>query len=173
MSGHNRWQQIRHKKALTDQKKGQVFSKLSRLITLAAKRGTEPKTNSALAQAIERAKAVNMPKENIDKAIKKVSDKDQPQLEELFIEAIGPGGIALKIKAITDNRNRTIAEIKNILNDCDSKMVPPDSLSWMFNQPVSITNPANQEKLNKLLEALDDQNEVEDVVSNLGENQMI
>jgi len=137
MSGHNRWQQIRHKKTLTDQKKGQVFSRISRLITLAAKKGTDLKTNPALAQAIEKAKAASMPKENIDRAIKKVSGKDQVRLEELSIEAIGPEGVALKIKAITDNRNRTLAEIKKILNEHESKMVPPDSLSWMFNQPVS------------------------------------
>ncbi|MEK7537055.1 MAG: YebC/PmpR family DNA-binding transcriptional regulator [Patescibacteria group bacterium] len=167
MSGHNRWQQIRHKKTLTDQKRGQVFSKLSHLITLAAKKGVDPKTNPTLFQAIEKAKAANMPKENIDKAVKKVSDKDQAQLEELLIEALGPGGVALRIKVITDNRNRAIAEIKKILNDHDSKTVQPGSLSWMFNQPVSQTSPANQEKLDRLLEALSDQNEVEDVNSNL------
>lgn len=166
MSGHSKWSQIKHKKELTDKKRGQIFSKLSHLITLAAKGGPDPKTNPSLSQAIEKAKAANMPKENIDKAIKKVSDKDQAQLEELFIEAIGPGGVALKIKAITDNRNRTIAEIKNILNSHGSKMVLPGSLSWMFNQPIPIIDPANQEKLDKLLGALDDQDEVEEVVSN-------
>ena len=114
MSGHSRWSQIRHKKALTDQKKGQIFSKLSRLITLAAKKGIDPKTNPTLSQTIEKAKATNMPKENIDRAVKKVSDKDQGQLEELLIEALGPEGIALRIKAITDNRNRTFPEIKKI-----------------------------------------------------------
>lgn len=167
MSGHNRWQQIRHKKTLTDQKKGQVFSKLSHLITLAAKKGVSPKTNPTLSQAIEKAKAASMPKENIDRAIKKVSDKGQAQLEELSIEALGPGGVVLKIKAITDNRNRTLAEVKKILNDHGSKMVQPGSLSWMFNQPISIAEALDQEKLDKLLEALDDQNEVEDVSSNL------
>ena len=170
MSGHSKWQQIRHKKTLTDKKRGQIFSKLSRLITLATKKGTDPKTNPSLAQAIEKAKAASMPKENIDRAIKKISDKNQVQLEELSIEAIGPGRIALKVKVITDNRNRTIAEIKKILNDYDSKMVSPGSLSWMFNQSVSITNPTDQEKLDKLMYALDDQDEVEDVDSNLSED---
>ena len=170
MSGHNRWQQIRHKKTLTDQKKGQIFSKLSRLITLTAKKGADPKTNPALSQSIEKAKAANMPKENIDKAIKKITDKGQAQLEELVIEALGPGGIALRIKAITDNRNRTLPEIKKILSDHDSKIVQPRSLSWIFSQPVSLTDPTDQKKLDKLLEALDDQNEVEDVNSNLLED---
>ena len=170
MSGHSKWSTIKHKKELTDKKRGQIFSKLSRLITLAAKKGVDPKTNPILSQAIEKAKAANMPKENIDKAIKKVSDKDQGQLEELFIEALGPGGIALRIKAITDNRNRTLPEIKKILDDHDSKIVRPGSLSWMFSQPISLTDPTNQKKLDKLLEALDDQNEVEDVSSNLLED---
>lgn len=166
MSGHSKWSQIKHKKEITDKKRGQIFSKLSRLITLAAKRGPNPETNSALTQAIEKAKAASMPKENIDRAIKKVSDKGLAQLEELSIEALGPGGVVLKIKAITDNRNRTLAEIKKILSDHGSKMVQPGSLSWMFNQPISIADALDQEKLDKLLEALDDQDEVEDVSSN-------
>lgn len=167
MSGHNKWSQIKNKKALTDKKKGQIFSKLSRLITLAAKKSTDPKSNPSLSQAIENAKAVNMPNENIERAIKKVSDKDQTQLEELSIEALGPGGIALKIKAITDNRNRTMAEIKKILTENNSKLVQPGSLAWMFNQSLSIGDSTLQEEIDKLFEALDDQDEVEDVVSNL------
>lgn len=176
MSGHNKWSQIQHKKAITDKKKGQIFSKLSRLITLAAKKGPDPKSNPSLAQAIDNAKAVNMPNENIERAIKKVSDKDQAQLEELSIEALGPGGVALKIKAITDNRNRTMAEIKKILTENNSKLVQPGSLTWMFNLPAgrqvspdSNLDSSIQEQLDKLFEALDDQDEVEDVSSNLQE----
>ncbi|MBI2068684.1 MAG: YebC/PmpR family DNA-binding transcriptional regulator [Candidatus Yanofskybacteria bacterium] len=170
MSGHNKWQQIRHKKSLTDKKKGQIFSKLARLITLAAKKGTDPKANPTLAQIIDQARAANMPGDNIERAIKRVSDKDQAQLEELVIEALGPGGVALKIRAITDNRNRTMAEIKKMLGDHESKLVQPGSLSWMFNQKVSV-DPSTQEKVSKLFEALDDQDEVEDVSSNLNEEQ--
>ena len=166
MSGHNKWAQIKHKKALTDKKKGRVFSKLARLITLAAKKGTDPKANPTLAQIIDQARAANMPGDNIERAIKKVSDKDQAQLEELAVEALGPGGVALKIRAITDNRNRTMAEIKKILSDNESKMVQPGSLSWMFGQRISV-DPVAQAKIDKLFEALDDQDEVEDVVSNL------
>lgn len=166
MSGHSKWSQIRHKKALTDKKKGQIFSKLSRLITLAAKKGTDPKSNPSLAQAIENARAMNMPNENIERAIKKVADKNQDQLEELSIEALGPGGVALKIKAITDNRNRTMSEIKKILTENNSKLVQPESLSWMFSTPA-IINPKEHIQINALFEALDDQDEVEDVISNL------
>jgi len=167
MSGHSKWSQIKHKKALTDKKKGQVFSKLSRLITLAAKKGANPKSNPSLAQAIDNAKAVNMPNENIERAIKKVSDKDHAQLEELSVEALGPGGVALKIKAITDNRNRTMSEIKKILTENNSKLVQPGSLTWMFNTPLTVDDTATKEQVDNLFEALDDQGEVEDVVSNL------
>ncbi len=167
MSGHSKWSQIKHKKALTDKKKGQIFSKLSRLITLAAKKGPDPKSNPSLAQAVENAKAVNMPNENIERAIKKVSDKNQAELEELSIEAMGPGGVALKIKAITDNRNRTMAEIKKILTENNSKLVQPESLNWMFNTPITLDDASTQEQLNKLFGALDDQDEVEDVISNM------
>lgn len=170
MSGHSKWSQIKHKKALSDKKRGQIFSKLARLITLAAKKGADPKANPTLAQIIDQARAANMPGENIERAIKKVLDKSQAQLEELLVEALGPGGVALRIKAITDNRNRTMAEIKKILGDHESKLVQPGSLSWMFNQKVSV-DPSTQEKINKLFEALDDQDEVEDVNSNLNEEQ--
>lgn len=169
MSGHSKWSQIKHKKAITDKKKGQIFSKLSRLITLAAKKGPDPKSNPSLVQAIDNAKAVNMPNENIERAIKKVADKDQDQLEELSIEALGPGGVALKIKAITDNRNRTMAEIKKILTENNSKLVQPGSLTWMFNQSLTLNDSSLQEQVDKLFEALDDQDEVEDVSSNLQE----
>jgi YebC/PmpR family DNA-binding regulatory protein len=170
MAGHSKWAQIKHKKALTDKKKGQVFSKLSRLITLAAKKGADPKANPSLAQAIEQARAANMPGENIERAVKKVSDKNQAQLEELFIDALGPGNVALRIRAITDNRNRTMAEIKKILAENESKLVQPGSLSWMFNQKIS-ADEAVQERIGKLFEALDDQDEVEDVNSNLSDEQ--
>src|SRR3989344_5807126 len=167
MSGHSKWSQIKHKKALTDKKKGQIFSKLSRLITLAAKKGSNPKMNPSLSQAIENARSENMPRENIERAIKKVSEKGQVELEELSIESLGLNGVALKIKAITDNRNRTMAEVKKILTENNFKLAQPGSLSWMFHQQADITNPEDQRLLEKLFESLDDQDEVEDVISNL------
>lgn len=168
MSGHSRWSQIKHKKALSDRKRGQIFSKLSRLITLAAKKGIDPKMNPGLAQAMERARSENMPNENIERAIKKVSNKDQDQLSEFLVEAIGPGGIALQIKGITDNKNRTIAEIKNILGKNESKMVPPGGTTWMFQStnPAPLQDQTVNNKFNKLLEALDDHDDVEEVISN-------
>jgi len=166
MSGHSKWSQIKHKKGITDQKRGQLFSKLSKVITLAARKGSDPKMNTALANAIEQARNMNMPNENIDRAIKKVSDKSAAQLEEILIEAIGPGGVALQIKGVTDNKNRTIAEIKKILLGHRAKMVQPGSINWMFATP-SLIDESTQAQLDKLFEALDDQDDVDDVVSNL------
>jgi YebC/PmpR family DNA-binding regulatory protein len=154
MSGHSKWSQIKHKKSLTDQKRGQIFSKLSKNITLAARKGTDSKTNIALANAIEQDKAMNMPNENIERAIKKVFEKGSAQLEEFVIEAIGPGEVALRIKGITDNKNRTIAEVKKILSDHEVKMVQPGNISWMFGNPVKIEEQTRQ-KLDNLFEALD------------------
>ena len=167
MSGHSKWSQIKHKKGANDKKRGQLFSKLSKLISLAARKGTNPETNMELKNAIEQARSFDVPNDNIERAIKKASDKSAAQLEELSIEAIGPGGVALKIKAITDNRNRTISEIKHILSENNSKIVPPGTISWMFNQRVSINNPETQNQIDKLFEVLDNNDDLEDVVSNL------
>jgi YebC/PmpR family DNA-binding regulatory protein len=169
MSGHSKWSQIKHKKGITDAKKGKIFSRLSKLITIAARKGTDPKGNVSLSQAIERAREANMPLDNIQRAIKKISEKGTEQLEELSIEAIGPGGVALKIKAITDSRNRTIAEIKKILSENNSKMVPPGSITWMFGQPMAQPEQSVQNQIDRLFNSLDEQDDVEDVESNLQE----
>lgn len=141
MSGHSRWTQIKHKKALTDKKRGQIFSKLVKLITVAAREGTDPNANPKLKAAIEKAKNFNLPNENIEKAIKRVSEKDKSQLETLIIEAIGPYNSAILIEAITDNKNRTISEIKNILTKNDAKMAQEGSLLWQFDQKGVIRIP--------------------------------
>lgn len=167
MSGHSKWSTIKHKKAATDAKRGQIFSKLSKNITLAAQRGVDPKTNTTLANAIEKARAENMPKENIERAIKKVSDKSA-QLQEIMIEALGPGGVALRIKGVTDNSNRTITEIKKILSDNGAKMVPPGSIAWMFSTPAT-ADETSRAQLEKLFEDLDNQDDIDDVDSNLAD----
>ena len=167
MSGHSRWSQIKHKKALTDKKKGLLFSKLSKLIFLAAKKDINPETNIELKNAIEQARLVDMPKDNIDRAIKKVSEKNQNQLDELAIGVIGPGGVALEIWAITDKKNRTLAEIKNILIENNSKLVQLESISWMFNQPAPVLTEKEEEQINKLYETLDNHGDVEKIISNL------
>lgn len=166
MSGHSRWSQIKRQKELTDQKRGQLFSKLSKAITLAARKGVNPKTNISLANAIEQARSMNMPNENIKRAVKKVSEKDGAQLEEIIVEAIGPSGVALKIRGVTDNKNRTIAEIKKVLSGHNSKMVQPGSIAWMFSSLVPV-NEQTQQELNDLFEALDNNDDVNDIESNI------
>ena len=166
MSGHSRWSQIKHKKSLTDQKRGQVFSKLSKNITLAARKGTDPKNNVALANATEQARRENMPNDNIERAIKKASEKNSARLEEITVEAIGPAGVALRIKGVTDNKNRTISEIKKVLSNHEAKMVQPGSISWMFNTPIQIDEQI-QQRLDGLFDALDNLDDVSGIVSNL------
>ena len=172
MSGHSKWSQIKHKKGISDQKKGQLFSKLAKKISIAAREGAELSANYKLQSVIEEAKTFNMPKENIERAVKRASERDAAALNEIVIQAMGPGGIAIIIEGITDNKNRAINEIKHILAEHEAKMVPENSLNWMFdknwnpNAPIEAT-PEIQQKLEKLLEELDDNENVGNVYTNL------
>jgi len=135
MSGHSHAKTIKHQKELTDKKRGQAFSKIARLISVAVKeKGASPETNSRLRMAMEAARSANMPKDNIDRAIKKGSGEDVSveSLEEVIFEAFGPGGSAIIIEGITDNRNRTLGEIKQILNQYGGKLAGEGAVRWMF-----------------------------------------
>lgn len=134
MSGHSHWAGIKHKKQLADLQKGKVFSKLAREITIAAKEGGNPAFNPKLRMAIEKAKEMRMPTENIERAIKRGTGEltAGEKLEEFLFEAYGPGGIAIIIEGITDNKNRTLGEIKQILNQNNGKLVSEGSVKWMF-----------------------------------------
>lgn len=133
MSGHSKWAQIKRQKAVTDARRGKVFSKLSKVITLAAKKGGDPDMNPTLRIAIEKAKQANMPSDNIDRAIKKgTGELEGAKIEEALYEAYGPGGIALIIECNTDNSNRTVAEIKHILSVNHSRLGEAGSVKWMF-----------------------------------------
>lgn len=135
MSGHSHAKTIKHQKELTDKKRGQAFSKMARLISVAVKeKGANPETNAKLRMAMERARAENMPKENIDRAIKKGTGEDvsAEDLEEVVFEAFGPGGIAIIIEGITDNKNRTLGEIKQALSQYGGKMAGEGAVRWMF-----------------------------------------
>lgn len=172
MSGHSKWSQIKHKKGVSDQKKGQIFSKLAKKISITAREGIDPSANYKLQSAIEEARTFNMPKENIERAIKRASEKDAAALNEVIIQAMGPGGIAIVIKGITDNKNRTINEIKHILVNNEVRIVPENSLNWMFGPDWTPHTPieadqTTQEKLDKLLETLDNHDDVENVYTNL------
>lgn len=173
MSGHSKWSQIKHKKGISDQKKGQLFSKLAKKISIAAKDGTDPSSNYKLQSAIEEARSFNMPKDNIDRAIKRANEKDISSLEKVVVQAIGPESTAFIIEAITDNKNRTIGELKNIFFKNDAKMVSENSLNWMFDKnlnpytPIIVNNPNFKEKIEKLLEEIDDQPDVENIHTNI------
>jgi YebC/PmpR family DNA-binding regulatory protein len=142
MSGHSHAKTIKHQKELTDQKRGQAFSKIARLISVAVKeKGVNPETNSRLRMAIETARAANMPKDNIDRAIKKGTGEDVSveSLEEVIFEGFGPGGSAIIIEGITDNKNRTLGEIKQTLNQYGGKLAGEGAVRWMFEKKGCLT----------------------------------
>lgn len=132
MSGHSKWSTIKRQKEATDAKRGAVFTKMGNQIALAAKKGTDPATNSALALAIERAKAANMPLNNIQRAIDRVTDKNAAQLEEVVYEGYGPGGIGIIIEAATDNKNRTYPEVRTAMTKNGGSMAEPGSVAFQF-----------------------------------------
>lgn len=152
MSGHSKWSQIKHKKAITDAKKAKIFSKISRLLTIAAKeKGADPATNAQLRTVIEKAKTVNMPNDNIERAIKKATSDDKI-LEEITVEAYGPAGIALIIEAITDNKNRTLQETRKILTKYNGKLANEGSVRWLFDYvgAIEISNTQNKEQVENI-----------------------
>lgn len=132
MSGHSHWAGIKRKKEVIDQKKGKVFSKLLNAISIAARLDPNPQFNPRLRTTIDKAKGNKVPQDNIENAIKRASE--DKNLEEVLAEAYGPEGVAILIEAITDNKNRTISEVKNILNECGAKWAEPGSVRWSFEQ---------------------------------------
>ena len=140
MSGHSHWSSIKHKKAITDAKRGKIFSKLARMISVAAKQGSDPKSNANLRLAIEQARSFNMSSDKIEKAIKKVTGElgGEARLEEVAYEAYGPGGIAIIIEGITDNKNRSLGEIKQILIQNGGKLAETGSVQWLFERKGAI-----------------------------------
>ena len=140
MSGHSKWSTIKHKKGLKDQKRGKIFSRLVRQIQIAARNNPDPDSNPALRTLIDKAKAANMPNDNIERAIKKGSGQEEgSNFEEITLEAYGPGGSAFLIEAITDNRNRTVAEIKHLIEKNGGHMAEKGSVSWLFEKKLILT----------------------------------
>lgn len=177
MSGHSKWSKVKHQKAITDVRKGRVFSKMAKMVAVAARKGGDPEMNPALRLAIEKAKSVNMPKDGIERAIKKGTGEDKEgRLEEVAYEAYGPNGTPLIIETITDNRNRTLAEIKHILNSLGSKLAESGSVKYLFDKKgedwvpkysTDITDEKLKEQLEKLFEALDENEDVKEIYSNV------
>jgi YebC/PmpR family DNA-binding regulatory protein len=176
MSGHSKWSTIKRAKAVNDAKRSQVFSKVSRALTIAAKQGGgDPDTNPALRLAIEKAKEARMPKDNIERAISKGagSNTGADNFEEVVYEGYGPGGAAFMISAITDNKNRTVAEIRNIFSRHGGSLGGAGSTSYVFGSDpenpsfcVEVADKDLSGKLINLSEELDNHDDVNDVYSN-------
>ena len=133
MSGHSKWSTIKHKKAASDSKRGQVFTKLTRAILVAAKEGgVDPDLNFKLRLAIDKAREVNMPKVNVDRALEKISGATGESWEELTYEGFGPGQVAMIVEAVTDNKNRTSAEIHQVFDKNGGHLGQPGSVAFMF-----------------------------------------
>lgn len=133
MSGHSKWATIKHKKGAADAKRGQLFTKLIKEITIAAKNGGKPDTNPRLRTAIQKAKDSNMPQDNIDRAVKKgTGELPGVVYEETTYEGYGPNGIAIIVEAVTDNKNRASSEVRNIFSKNGGNMAGSGSVSWIF-----------------------------------------
>lgn len=156
MSGHSKWSTIKRKKGAADAKRGKIFTKIIREITMAARLGGgDPEKNPRLRQAIIAAKEENMPKENIERAIKKgigADGDDGSSFEEVVYEGYGPGGVAVLVEVLTDNKNRTVAEIRHIFSKYGGNLGENGCVSWMFDKKGSILIDKRQIDEDKLME---------------------
>jgi len=146
MAGHSKWKQIKRSKGVADVKRGQVFTRLGREVSVAARAGgPDPEANPRLRLAIDRARAENMPKENIDRAIKKATGEGgEGIIEEVVYEGYGPGGIAVLVQAMTDNRNRTASEVRNAFAKAGGSLGEAGSVAWQFETRGVISIDANE-----------------------------
>ncbi len=174
MSGHNKWAQIKHKKAATDSKKSNVWGKLAKRIAVESKLAAGDINSPTLRTMIEMAKKENMPKENIERAVAKGTSADATSLENITYETYGPGGAAIIIKTVTDSRNRTAQEMKHLLSVHGLALAAPGSALWAFDtmgeeyQPKTTVplSEADNEALMSILEAIEAHDDVEDVYTN-------
>lgn len=153
MAGHSKWSKIKRGKAVEDAKRGAIFTKLGNQIAVAARGGTDPGMNPALAMAIEKAKSANMPLANIQRSIDRAKDKDAATLEEVTYEAYGPGGVGIIVEAATDNKNRTYPEVRTALTKNGGTMAEPGSVAFQFTRKGVLTVSASGEE--SLLTVLD------------------
>jgi YebC/PmpR family DNA-binding regulatory protein len=153
MSGHSKWSTIKREKGAKDAKRGAIFTKIGNQIAIAARSGTDPGVNSALALAIEKAKAANMPVANIQRAIDRVADKNAAVMEEATYEGYGPGGIGLIVETATDNKNRTYPEVRSAFTKNGGSMAEPGSVAFQFTRKGVIRVAASGE--DALLTVLD------------------
>ena len=177
MSGHSHWAGIKHKKEITDKKRAKIFSKSLKLISAAAHTEPNPDFNPRLRTAVAKAREAGVPADTIDRAIKRAADPTE-KLDELLFEAYGPGGAAILVEALSDNRNRAVQEIKTILRDHSGKWAESGSVQWAFEHeggpagewvakfPQDIPD-GEKEKLVALLDALEENDDVQNVYSNI------
>jgi YebC/PmpR family DNA-binding regulatory protein len=153
LSGHSKWSTIKHKKAALDARRGKLWSKLARNLTVAAKKGAVPEDNPTLRLAVDKARAANMPKDTIEKAIQKaVGGGGGQELEEVLYEGYGPNGVAVMCKVITDNRNRTGPEIKKLFERCGGNLGGTNCVAFMFRQKGVIVIEHDKVEEDKIME---------------------
>jgi len=158
MSGHSKWAGIKHKKAIVDAKRGQVFTKVAAELTVSAREGgADPTGNFRLRLAIQKAREVNMPADNIERAIQRgVGGKDGVQLEDIRYEGYGPHGVAVMVDVLTDNRNRTVAALRNLFTRSGGSLGETNSVAWMFHQKgIVAIDPKDADPEELALEVLD------------------
>src|SRR3989344_3052832 len=174
MSGHNKWSQIKHKKGASDAMKSKVWGKLAKRIIVESKIAAGDVTSPTLRTWIEKAKEANMPKDNIDRAVKKGISNDAGAMESVIYETYGPGGAAILIQALTDNRNRTAQEIKHLLSEAGLELASPASASWAFQKapggfeattPIFLPS-VEQALLEKLIDVLGELDDVQEIYTN-------
>ncbi|OIO32109.1 MAG: YebC/PmpR family DNA-binding transcriptional regulator [Candidatus Yonathbacteria bacterium CG_4_10_14_3_um_filter_47_65] len=174
MSGHNKWSKIKHKKAATDAKKSKVFSKYAKLIAVESRNAGGDVNSPGLRAAIEKARSENMPSDNIDRAVKKGVGDDMAHMEAVLYETYGPGGCAILIEGLTDNKNRASAEIKHILSKNGSALAGAGAASWGFEKTADEWSPKTTieiseedgARLERMIEELEDNDDVQNVYTN-------
>lgn len=181
MSGHNKWSQIKHRKGAQDAKKSAIFTKILGAIAIAAKTNPKPEENPRLRTLIEKARQASVPNENIERALNRA--KEQKDLKEFVFECIGPDGIAILVEGVTDNSNRTIQQLRTLVQEHGAKPADPGSLLWAFEVVDEIVDgiqtrhhkpkfpqPISDEakvKLAEIVAALDEQEDVQRVIANI------
>lgn len=154
MSGHSKWATTKRQKAVVDAKRGALFTKIGNQIAIAARAGTDPAMNPSLAMVLEKARLANMPKANIERAIQRVADKTAAALIEEVYEAYGPGGVGIVIEVATDNKNRTMPEVRHTLDKSGGRMAEPGSVMFQFERRgVIVISEKGEDALMSALEA--------------------
>ena len=157
MAGHSKWASIKHKKKAVDAKRGALFTKLTRAITVAARDGGDPEANPTLALAVQKARDASMPKDNIERAIAKGTgaDSDADAFESVLYEGYGPGGVAILVEALSDNRNRTGSEVRHVFTKHGGSLGEPGSVAWTFEKKGEIVVDGSRYAEDDILAAID------------------